>query len=278
MGLVNDVKESIESFFNRKDKIVILRDVHGDFTQIGYGISFSAPHVKNGFSVNKQLQITRDLQRAALNGDVDEVKRLIPVSDPKADDSYALSIAAMNGHLECVKALIPVSDPKADESEALKLAAERGHADCVELLIPVSDPKADESGAMRRAAGRGHAHCVKLLIPVSDPKADDCNALQWAAENGHVVCVKLLIPVSDPKADDSWALRGAAMYGHTECVKLLIPVSGDPITLRECLYDDEEALKTLDQAEAELVLEQRERLTNVIGTNMEDAPVKKRRM
>ena len=67
------------------------------------------------------------------------MKILIPVSDPKADDSAALMYAAENGHYKCVKLLIPVSDPKADDSAALIYAAENVHYECVKLLIPVSD-------------------------------------------------------------------------------------------------------------------------------------------
>jgi len=40
--------------------------------------------------------------------------------------------------------LIPVSNPKANNSIALQCAAENGHTDIVKLLIPVSDAKADD--------------------------------------------------------------------------------------------------------------------------------------
>ena len=59
----------------------------------------------------------------------------------------ALRRASKIGHAECVKLLIPVSDPKANESYALKIASTFGHIECVKLLIPVSDPKADNSYA-----------------------------------------------------------------------------------------------------------------------------------
>lgn len=40
----------------------------------------------------------------------------------------------------CVETLIPVSDPKVDDSDAIQLAAKNGHLDCVRELIPFSDP------------------------------------------------------------------------------------------------------------------------------------------
>jgi hypothetical protein len=52
---------------------------------------------------------------------------LIPVSDPKAYNSFALRLAANNGHTEIVKLLIPVSDCKDVDSDALRWAASNGH-------------------------------------------------------------------------------------------------------------------------------------------------------
>ena len=65
---------------------------------------------------------------------------LLPVSDAKANESYALRLAALNGREECVRLLLPVSDPKALDSKALMWAANNGHVECVRLLLPVSGP------------------------------------------------------------------------------------------------------------------------------------------
>lgn len=112
---------------------------------------------------------TELLIEAAKQGNLDEVRRLIPLSDPKANDSLALRMAAQNGHIECVELLIPVSDPKAKDSYALRWAAQNGHVQCVELLVPISDPKADHSFALQSAVENGHTPCVDLLYPVSEP-------------------------------------------------------------------------------------------------------------
>ena len=50
------------------------------------------------------------------------------------ENNISLQRAAENGDLECVKLLLPVSDPKAMNSYALRWAAENGHVECVELL------------------------------------------------------------------------------------------------------------------------------------------------
>lgn len=84
---------------------------------------------------------TKLLIQAAETGDIVEVQRLIPISDPKSQESEALQFAVYYGHIECVKLLIPVSNPKEHNSRALCLAAENGRTECIELLYPVSDPK-----------------------------------------------------------------------------------------------------------------------------------------
>ena len=109
----------------------------------------------------------------------------------------ALSWATVNNHYDCVKLLIPVSDPKSNDSYALRWASEKGYTECVKLLIPVSDPKDNDSQALRCASNNGFTECVKLLIPVSAPKAKNSEALRLAAENNRYECVELLLPYSD---------------------------------------------------------------------------------
>lgn len=139
---------------------------------------------------------TRNLIHAIYNNDIDEIKLLIPVSNPKENCSYALRAAAECGCLQAVELLIPVSDSK-DTSDALRMAAEAGHAEIVKLLLPVSDPKTDNSEALYWAVQEGHTDIVQLLIPVSDPKAENNSALRIASQKGHWEIVNLLLPVSD---------------------------------------------------------------------------------
>lgn len=84
-------------------------------------------------------QNTKLLIQVSTVGTLDEVRRLIPVSNPKAYDSAALAQAVFWGNTETVQLLLPVSDPKADDSYALQQAAINGHTEIVKLLIPVSD-------------------------------------------------------------------------------------------------------------------------------------------
>lgn len=74
-------------------------------------------------------------------GLLDDVKRLIPLCDPKQNDSEALWHAATIGDVGCLKLLIPVCNPKASNSLALQCALYYQHHDCVVLLRPLSNAK-----------------------------------------------------------------------------------------------------------------------------------------
>lgn len=111
---------------------------------------------------------TELLFEAARDGNAEDIQRLIPISDPKNNDSMALQVAASYGHTECVKLLIPVSDPKASNSAALQWAAQYGNTEVLKILIPVSDPKVKNSVALQLAVLHGHTDCVDALYGVSD--------------------------------------------------------------------------------------------------------------
>lgn len=133
---------------------------------------------------------------AARDGDVELLQSLIPLT-PIEDRNRALMWAAEEGALRCVNTLIPVSNPKANNSFALVAAARKGFAACVQRLIPVSNPKDRDSHALMMAAQNGNTECVELLIPVSDPKANHSIALFVASRNRHRHCIDLLIEVCD---------------------------------------------------------------------------------
>lgn len=208
----------------------------------------------------KQLQHNSELLiKASQQGNLEEVKQLISISNPKTDGSMALLQAANNGHTDIVKLLIPVSDAEAPDNHTMTIAAMKGHIDVVKLLAPVSNPiqchlallqmiinknidmvkllldycdtTAQESYYLNLAANYGHTDIVQLLIPVSHPKENSSRTLRVAAEQGHIDTVKLLIPVSDPTAQESWALFKAVENKHRDIINLLIPVSDYKIVL-----------------------------------------------
>ena len=154
-----------------------------------------------------------DLFEAAKQGNIADVQRLIPLSDPEVL-SDALQTAAYFGHSECVRMLIPVTNSQKD---ALKSAALCGHFECLQLLLPLSTFE-KRTQALQLAASSGHHNCVELLISVSDPMTNDSGALMLATANGFVECVKLLIPVSKPYK----GLHTAVRTKNIDCLRLLV--------------------------------------------------------
>jgi len=112
---------------------------------------------------------TQHLLNAADQGNTAEVQRLISISD-LAFNNEALRRASAHGHVECVKMLIPVSNPKHNDSSALQWASANGYVACVKELIPVSEPKAQNNEALVAAAFYGHHECVDLLFDVCNPE------------------------------------------------------------------------------------------------------------
>ncbi len=194
------------------------------------------------------------LQLAAESGHLEIVRLLLPLSEPKANNSLALCHAARCGHLEVVKLLLPVSDPLAANSLALYCAATKGDLEVVRALLPSSSVYAKDFLVLRTASARGHLEIVRLLLQVAHPvnsqvshslqhaveighleivklllpffhQAKGCYALQIAAEIGHLEILTLLLPLFDPKENNSAALRLSATNGHLEIVKLLLPLS-----------------------------------------------------
>ena len=120
------------------------------------------------------------LIRAAVRGDVNAVRALIPLQKGKkmARDTYinglrissgtALMIAATCGHTEVVGLLVEHEGGMQDDAwwTALMFAAKSGHADCVKLLVEKEAGMQDKDGrtALMLAAINGHTECVKLLL------------------------------------------------------------------------------------------------------------------
>lgn len=108
------------------------------------------------------------LWKAADGGNVEEVRRLIPISYCAKWNSKPLINAARNGHTECVRLLIPVSDPR-DYNTALWFASGSDSVECVKLLLTVADPKHKDSQALVSAVVRKNQEIIDVLYPVSDP-------------------------------------------------------------------------------------------------------------
>ena len=119
-------------------------------------------------NIDQTLNFNTLLLEAIEHKNVTMVERLIPLCNPKNDNSFALRAAVNHQHEEIVKLLIPVSDPASFSNEALQTAVEDGCVNLVKLLIPVSDFTENDGTSLQGAVINGNKEIVKLLIPFCD--------------------------------------------------------------------------------------------------------------
>ena len=167
----------------------------------------AAVPARSSHTSKSQEQKDKALSRAARDGKVQEVERLIAegVSLDAKDGggNPALANAAAFGHLDVLKLLrrhganLEASNP--DGVTALMFATLNGKADCAEVLL--------EWGANKDAAGNlGHT------------------ALHIAAEKGQLECARLLVRAGADQAARSsgaTALDVAQATGHAEVAGML---------------------------------------------------------
>lgn len=111
-------------------------------------------------TLDQYAQNTKMLFDAIKSGCIEDVERLIPVSDPQSDESLCLWVAADIGRIDIVKLLMPVSDPKARENSALRIAALNQNVELVKYLLPFSD---GEAALMKMGGDAQWAKAVVLL-------------------------------------------------------------------------------------------------------------------
>lgn len=87
-----------------------------------------------------QSDMQKMIEVAAVNDRLQCLRMILSCSEMTHD--RALVLAAGQGHAQCVELLIPVSNPCARNSGALSSAVVSGNQRCVDLLLPVSDPHA----------------------------------------------------------------------------------------------------------------------------------------
>jgi ankyrin repeat protein len=147
---------------------------------------------------------------------------LIPHAS-KNDLDQALSFAAVQGNLNAVRILMPKSNIKRRGMEALIWAADQGHHAVVAELLTACDANDEDERALRRAAQRGHLETVRTLIPFGDQTARTALALRLAALYGHRIVVNEL---ADAHAEQVFrqqiaGLQQAEVEGSLELIDML---------------------------------------------------------
>ncbi|WP_447896616.1 ankyrin repeat domain-containing protein [Stenotrophomonas acidaminiphila] len=79
------------------------------------------------------------LEYYAEKGDVEEVKRLMPISNPKTSWSWPLVFAVMQGHKDIVEFLLPYVTPNFNDCWAFKTAIRKGNTEIIDLIYVVTD-------------------------------------------------------------------------------------------------------------------------------------------
>lgn len=210
-------------------------------------------------TLDKTLSRNSDaLTVAARNGDLDEVRRLLPISDPSVYDYLPLTWASKYGYAETLHELLPVSNIERPGvlNKMMQSAVHDGFVECFKVLFPYTknipvnlngllsaaatfksidilkfiaplvDPKHNDSEAFKYAIAARNADCIEFLAPLSDTLGvDGTKFLVKAVKENNAAGVKALIPYSNPKHNDSEALFEAVEHGFLDCVRALVPVS-----------------------------------------------------
>ena len=132
-------------------------------------------------------------------------------------ERLCLAAIAWGGHKECVRLLLPVSDPKAQDSYALRGSALYGHVECVKLLLPVSGALCEIDGLFEAVIESGQATMAALLVEAEPRLLDKINLSQRLAaalENGHGNLASYLSSIIDEReilgvAQDAQACTGS---------------------------------------------------------------------
>lgn len=163
-----------------------------------------------GISDNEKVANTRLLIKAAEDGNLSEIQRLIPISFPKTQNSSALTWVVNKNNVEGVKLLAGVCDVDIP----LGCAAEWNRVECLEVLIPFAteDEKVFAAGD---AAHSGNMESLKFLLEHCDPKEHNSFPLQMAAVGKYYDAMAYLLPLSNP-ADALHELVGTEDYAVLE--------------------------------------------------------------
>lgn len=111
------------------------------------------------------------------------------------DNNWALIQACKNNNLEEVRRLLPISNPQAHQSTAVAWAARCGCIEMVQLLAPLSNLQSDKCFAVQAAASSDQVEVLQYLLEYDIPQATLNDALELVAYKAEII--KLLLPGSN---------------------------------------------------------------------------------
>lgn len=169
---------------------------------------------------------TNALIEAARRGDAPTVRALLLRSEVRARTSSALALtmAAMNGHVECVKLLLPVSNPKQYATRALEMAVEGRHAQCVEVLLQATNALAPTvvTRCVHSCLKHNDATCAGVLAVHCGPLAVDTWILDDTVRWNHAQALAAIAPVLVAH-NVTHVARQAIVSNQTACLLAVVP-------------------------------------------------------
>lgn len=177
-------------------------------------------------SSRAQQELNGRLLEAATSGSLSALESLVALgADPAAFDGQALSNAA-HGHPQCVRFLLPLCDPRSQDSQALRQAVIFGDAESVALLAPASDAPRFAGPLLLSAIHRGNPDILRALLPHLDASINDFDALRKAAGScrgpAGSQCVQALLESAPPPAELLQTLSRHARERSLPCAALLL--------------------------------------------------------
>lgn len=184
--------------------------------------------------MNAEQRHWYDLRSACIDGDLDEIERLVRIWLAPTDKgkSELLRAACSYNHLEAIKYLIGIgADPLLDDGRALTSAVYGGHFEIVKYLTKLYPTIVNLSDRpLYVAAEYDRLDVVKYLVNLGVnllPDKDDL-PLSVACQKGHFGIVKFLIESGvSVQAHNNLALRFACGHNRLEIAKYLTERGAD---------------------------------------------------
>lgn len=187
------------------------------------------------------------LTRAAGEGDIGEVKRLIPLTRTHEFALWALPAAAKFGQIECMKVILdacvgPLSDRNL--TYCVAVAVKEKQMESLKFILSIYDQREnktfDVSGALDEATDNNDLEMLRMLMPYCNSKTCGNQALKTAICNDNMAIFELLLPISDPRHNDSDTLTAAVLANRPVFFDILLPLSDlsgdDHIAFREAVH------------------------------------------
>lgn len=189
---------------------------------------------------------------------------LLPLSDPKANNSEALAFTIMGGHKDAFDFLLPLSDITQRPDDFISPAASHGRVALLEILLQKIKPQS--SNVVIIPSLYGHTQCVELLLPHCDVSFDNFCAWKMAVHNWRTDVIRLMATYLDVNILGHLAMVGACYNNDQQMIEFLFEQCDRSTVLNNLFYA--KTFLSYEQrapVEALLAKEQNERMNKEVA-------------